>query len=82
MSLTENQQAALISFIFNFGSGKFQASTLPQKLNRVEYLAAVDELPRWIYAKGGVKLQGLATRRQHYYFPLILYILIDSLNQS
>ncbi|AAY61784.1 phage lysozyme family protein [Rickettsia felis str. Pedreira] len=26
--LTENQQATLISVIFNFGGGKFQASTL------------------------------------------------------
>ncbi|MFP3012876.1 MAG: glycoside hydrolase family protein [Rickettsia sp.] len=57
------QQVALISFIFNFGSGKFQASTLRQKLNRVEYLAAVDKLPRWIHTKDGVKLQGLVKRR-------------------
>ncbi|WP_408634807.1 glycoside hydrolase family protein [Rickettsia asiatica] len=40
MPLTEKQQAALISFIFNFGSGKFQASKLRQKLNRGEYLVA------------------------------------------
>ncbi|WP_410528060.1 glycoside hydrolase family protein [Rickettsia tillamookensis] len=40
------QQVALISFIFNFGSEKFQASTLRHKLNRVEYLAAVAELLR------------------------------------
>ncbi|WP_410525729.1 hypothetical protein [Rickettsia felis] len=26
--MTENQQATLISVIFNFGGGKFQASTL------------------------------------------------------
>lgn len=62
--LTENQQAALISFIFNFGSGKFQASTLRQKLNRGEYLNAADELLRWVHVKGGVKLQGLVKRRQ------------------
>ncbi|HJD59000.1 MAG TPA: glycoside hydrolase family protein [Rickettsia endosymbiont of Ceroptres masudai] len=36
------QQVALISFIFNFGSGKFQASTLRQKLNRGEYLNAAN----------------------------------------
>ncbi|WP_233418853.1 glycoside hydrolase family protein [Rickettsia tamurae] len=52
--------------MFNCGGGKFQASTLWQKLNRVEYLAAVDELLRWMRTKGGVKLQGLATHWQHY----------------
>ncbi|HJD59248.1 MAG TPA: lysozyme [Rickettsia endosymbiont of Omalisus fontisbellaquei] len=62
--LTENQQAALISFIFNFGGGKFQASTLRQKLNRGEYLNAAGEMLRWVKAKGGVKLQGLVKRRQ------------------
>ncbi|MCC8467883.1 MAG: glycoside hydrolase family protein [Rickettsia endosymbiont of Eriopis connexa] len=57
------QQVVLISFIFNFDSGKFQTSTLRQKLNRVEYLAAIAELPRWIHAKDRVKLQGLVKRR-------------------
>ncbi|WP_081427791.1 lysozyme [Rickettsia felis] len=57
------QQVALISFIFNCGSGAFQASTLRQKLNRGEYLNAADELLRWVKAKGGVKLQGLLKRR-------------------
>ena len=61
--LTENQQAALISFIFNCGSGAFQASTLRQKLNRGEYSNAADELLRWVKAKGGVTLQGLVKRR-------------------
>ncbi|WP_231289984.1 glycoside hydrolase family protein [Rickettsia australis] len=41
----------------------FQASTLQQKLNRGEYLNAANELPRWVHAKGGVKLQGLVKRR-------------------
>nr|WP_277361050.1 lysozyme [Rickettsia asembonensis] len=58
------QQVALISFIFNFGSGKFQASTLRQKLNRGEYLNAANKLLRWVHVKGGVKLQGLVKRRQ------------------
>ncbi|HJD60050.1 MAG TPA: lysozyme [Rickettsia endosymbiont of Omalisus fontisbellaquei] len=62
--LTENQQAALISFIFNFGGGKFQASTLRQKLNRGEYSNAANELLKWVHIKGGVKLQGLVKRRQ------------------
>ncbi|WP_392505727.1 glycoside hydrolase family protein [Rickettsia sp. 2024-CO-Wats] len=66
MPLTENQQAALISFIFNCGAGAFQASTLRQKLNRGEYAnAANNELLRWMRAKGGLSLQGLK-HRQYY----------------
>src|SRR5262245_40271144 len=41
--LTDSQQTALVSFIFNLGAGRFQASTLRQKLNRQEYEAAAQE---------------------------------------
>jgi|GEM_PF-2173801 len=60
--LTPNQKAALISFIFNCGAAAFQASTLRQKLNLGEYLAASDELLKWVNCKG-VKLKGLIKRR-------------------
>ncbi|WP_342270767.1 glycoside hydrolase family protein [Rickettsia endosymbiont of Orchestes rusci] len=40
-----------MSFIFNCGSGAFQASTLRQKLNRGEYVNAADELLRWVHSK-------------------------------
>jgi len=43
--LSMEQEAALISFVFNCGSGAYQASTLRQKLNRGEYLWAADEIP-------------------------------------
>ncbi|AFC73604.1 lysozyme [Rickettsia montanensis] len=66
MPLTENQQDALISFIFNCGAGAFQASTLRQKLNRGECANAANELLRWMHAKGGLKLQGLVKLRQYY----------------
>jgi lysozyme len=62
VSLSPQQEAALISFVFNLGSGAFQASTLRQKLNRGEYLWAADEFLRWVYT-GGVKLAGLIRRR-------------------
>jgi GH24 family phage-related lysozyme (muramidase) len=66
--LTDNQQTALVSFIFNLGSGRFQASTLRQKLNRKEYKAASSEFDRWVYAndpiKGLMKLKGLVSRRR------------------
>jgi lysozyme len=61
--LSARQEAALISFIFNCGSGAFQASALRQKLERGEYLLASNEFPRWVYA-GGVKLAGLIKRRE------------------
>jgi len=60
--LSATQEAALISFIFNCGSGAFQASTLRQKLNRYEYILAANELPKWVYARG-IRLKGLAARR-------------------
>lgn len=60
--LTITQEAALISFIFNCGSGAFQASSLRQKLNRGEYLLAAEEFPKWVHVKG-IKLNGLVKRR-------------------
>jgi GH24 family phage-related lysozyme (muramidase) len=66
--LTDSQQTALVSFIFNLGAGRFQASTLRQKLNRKEFDAAVQEFERWVYArhpiKGMMKLRGLSSRRR------------------
>jgi lysozyme len=40
VSLSREQEAALVSFIFNCGTGSFQASTLRQKLNHSEYGAS------------------------------------------
>jgi lysozyme len=60
--LSNLQEAALISFTFNCGSGALQASSLRQKLNRGEYLEAAEEFPRWVYA-GGIKRAGLVRRR-------------------
>jgi lysozyme len=60
--LSLEQEAALLSFIFNCGSGAFQASSLRQKLNRGEYELAAAELPRWVYSRG-IKLAGLIKRR-------------------
>jgi len=66
--LDDTQQIALVSFIFNLGAGRFQASTLRQKINRGEFEAAEEEFGRWIYARdpvrGLLKLNGLAARRR------------------
>jgi len=61
--LSLEQEAALISFVFNCGSGAYQASTLRQKLNRGEYLWAADEFLRWVYC-GSIRLAGLVRRRE------------------
>ena len=61
--LTDNQFSALVSFVYNEGSGHFQESTLLRKLNQGDYDGAANEFGRWVYA-GGVKLNGLVTRRE------------------
>lgn len=61
--ITSNQLSALLSFVFNLGSGALQRSSLRAKLNRDEYEDAADEFLKWVYA-GGMKLKGLLLRRQ------------------
>ena len=61
--LTYNEEAALVDFIYNVGSGNFAASTLLRKLNAGDYPGAAAELLRWTHA-GGVVLAGLVLRRQ------------------
>lgn len=61
--LTHNQLSALISFVYNIGSGNFQASTLRAKLNRGDYLGASNEFWKWRRG-GGVILKGLVKRRK------------------
>tara|TARA_Y100000296_G_C5147940_1_gene244787 strand:- start:209 stop:652 length:444 start_codon:yes stop_codon:yes gene_type:complete len=61
--LTRNQRSALISFIYNVGSGNFQRSTMRMKLNRQDYTGAVNEFWKWRRA-GGRILRGLVLRRE------------------
>jgi lysozyme len=61
--LNQNQFDALISFVFNTGSGNFAASTLLKKLNDGDYSGAADEFSRWVHA-GGESLPGLVRRRE------------------
>lgn len=60
--LTQNQFDALVCFAYNVGLGNFGSSTLLKLLNKGNYQAAADQLPRWNKA-GGKVLQGLTTRR-------------------
>lgn len=61
--LTQNQFDALVSFIFNLGSGNFESSTLLKKLNTGDYAGAAEEFSRWINA-GGKQNPGLIKRRE------------------
>lgn len=60
------QQVAITSFAYNVGIGAFKNSTLLRMLNQGQYVAACNQLPKWVY--GTVKgkktvLNGLVTRR-------------------
>lgn len=56
------RRAALVSFVYNVGGGKFAGSTLLKKLNAGDSAGACAELSRWVYA-GGRELPGLVRRR-------------------
>lgn len=60
--ITAPQKAALISFVYNLGSGAFGGSTLLRKLNASDYKGAADEFPKWVYSAGKL-LNGLVRRR-------------------
>lgn len=60
--LSQNEFDALVSFVFNIGTGAFLESTCLRKLNDGDYGGASDEMLRWTKQKGRV-LAGLVTRR-------------------
>lgn len=60
--LSQNQFDALVSFVFNLGSGSLQRSSLRAKLNRLEYDCASNEFTKWVFA-AGKRIQGLVRRR-------------------
>lgn len=61
--LTDNQFAALVSFVFNEGRKRFAESTLLMKLNEGGYDLVPAYLKSWIFA-GGKVMQGLVNRRK------------------
>ena len=60
--ITDNQFGALVSFVYNLGSGAYQASILRRVINRGHYHEAPAQIRRWTFA-GGRKLRGLVRRR-------------------
>ena len=55
--------AAIVDFTFNLGAGRLQASTLRRRVNQRDWIAARQELRRWVYG-GGKVLPGLVLRRE------------------
>ena len=62
VALTQGQFDALVSFVFNVGSGNFSSSTLLRYTNQGPLPAAADEFLRWDHVNG-VTDAGLARRR-------------------
>ena len=63
LALNQNQFDALISFIYNVGTGNFSNSTLLRKVRaNPQDNSIIDEFLRWVYSKGRV-LPGLQRRR-------------------
>ncbi|MFZ1493130.1 MAG: lysozyme [Candidatus Competibacter denitrificans] len=67
--LTQSMFDVLCSFVFNIGRSNFDGSTLRAKLNRADYLGAVNEFQRWNKARnrktGKLEpLDGLTRRRE------------------
>lgn len=60
--LNDNQFGALVSFVFNVGSGAFEKSTLLRLLNEGQYAAVPAQLARWNKNDEKV-MDGLSKRR-------------------
>ena len=61
--INQNQFDALVSFIYNVGTGNFYSSTLLRKVRaNPQDNSIMDEFLRWVYSKGRV-LPGLQRRR-------------------
>lgn len=62
--INQNKFDALVSFVFNLGTGNFQSSTLLKRINgNPADTDIANQFERWVFAKG-VKLPGLVKRRK------------------
>jgi len=62
VDINQNQFDALVSFVYNLGSGNFEKSTLLKKVNQEDFIGASLEFEKWNRA-GGKVLSGLTKRR-------------------
>jgi lysozyme len=61
--LTQGQMDALVSFVYNCGSGNFAGSTLLKLLNSGDYDGCAGQFTRWDLSGGNV-VAGLLRRRE------------------
>ena len=61
--LPQDQFDALVSWVYNLGSGNFTSSTLLKVLNSGDYAGVPEQILRWNKANGQV-LEGLSRRRE------------------
>lgn len=61
--INQNQFDALVSFVYNVGSGAFQKSSMLRMLNSGDYAGAARQFSRWINSNGK-PLNGLIRRRK------------------
>ena len=62
VDINQNQFDALVSFVYNLGSGNFEKSTLLKKVNQSDFIGASLEFEKWNRSSGKV-LNGLTKRR-------------------
>lgn len=60
--ISDDQFAALVSWVFNVGAEAAQKSTLIRKLNAQDFLGAWSQFPAWVHSGGKVSA-GLIRRR-------------------
>ena len=60
--VTQGEFDAMVSFVYNLGSGSFKNSTLLKKFNNGDHEGTAEEFKRWNKA-GGKVLAGLTSRR-------------------
>ena len=60
--INQNQNDALVDFVYNVGSGNFISSHLRIFVNEGEFAQAAQQFGLWIHA-GGVEEEGLVRRR-------------------
>ena len=61
--ITQGEFDAMVSFVYNIGTGAFAKSTILKKINESNFGEAAKEFNRWVY-DNGKKLKGLIARRK------------------
>lgn len=62
MAEPDRRLAAIVSFVFNLGAGRYKGSTLRKRVNAKDWEGAAAEMGKWVWG-GGRKLPGLIIRR-------------------